>query len=61
MLYLETKFAALLPFGVTSELLDEVLPLERKISTAVIRQKLHEVGQRMEEELGEERYLCRRA
>jgi hypothetical protein len=37
LLYLETKFAALLPFGVTVELLMEVLPLSHEISNSVIR------------------------
>ncbi|MGH9455268.1 MAG: ISKra4 family transposase, partial [Terriglobia bacterium] len=57
LLYLETKWASLLPFGVTIDLLDEVLPIGHEISTSVISRNLHHVGQRAEAELGEERYM----
>lgn len=56
-MYLETKWASLLPVGVTIDLLDEVLPVGNEISTSVISQNLYNIGQRAEAELGEERYL----
>jgi hypothetical protein len=36
LLYLETKWAALIPYRATSELLAEVLPLDHTVSTAVL-------------------------
>jgi len=57
LLYLETKWAALIPYRATSELLAEVLPLEHAVRTSVLHHHVHKVAQRMEGELGEERYL----
>lgn len=57
LLYLETKWAALIPYRATSELLMDVLPLDHAVSTAVLRSNVHKVAHRMEEELGEERFL----
>ena len=56
-LCLEAKWAALIPYRATSELLTDVLPLDHAVSTAVLRGNVHKVAQRMEGELGEERYL----
>src|SRR5262249_32770787 len=52
LLYLETKWAALIPYRATSELLRDVLPLDHAVSTAVLRGNVHKVAQRMEGELG---------
>ena len=57
LLYLETKWAALIPYRATSELLVDVLPFDHAVSTAVLRGNVHKVAQRMEGELGEERFL----
>jgi len=57
LLYLETKWAALIPYRATSELLADVLPLDHAVSTAVLRGNVHKIAQRMEGELGEERFL----
>jgi hypothetical protein len=57
LLYLETKWAALIPYRATSDLLADVLPLDHAVSTAVLRGNVHKIAQRMEEELGEERFL----
>jgi hypothetical protein len=57
LMYLETKWAALIPYRATSELLADVLPLDHAVSTAVLRRNVSKVAQRMEGELGEERYL----
>jgi hypothetical protein len=50
--YLEAKWAALLPYGVTVDVLEEVLPLQTN-HTTVYRQ-LHQVAKRLESELGDE-------
>lgn len=55
--YLEAKWASLIPFHATSELLAEVLPLGQTLGTTCIRRKLHQVAERMEAELGEERLV----
>jgi hypothetical protein len=57
LLYLETKWAALIPYRATSELLMDVLPLDHAVSTAVLRGNAHKVAQRLEGELGEARSL----
>ena len=54
LVYLETKFAALVSYGLTVELLKEVLPISQELSTTAIRQRVHQTAQRLEDELGEE-------
>ncbi len=54
LLYLETKFAALMSYGLTVELLGEVLPLSKLISVSSLHRQVQRVGERMEGELGEE-------
>lgn len=56
-LYLESKFASLMSYGLTVKLLEEVLPLEGKLNAASVRNNLHEVAQKVEAELGEEEYM----
>jgi len=56
-MFLETKWASLIPYHATSELLADVLPLDHAVSTAVLRGNVHKVAHRMEGELGEERFL----
>lgn len=55
LLYLETKWASLIPFAKAADLLEEVLPAEANHET--IRQHLQVTAERIEEELGEERQL----
>jgi hypothetical protein len=50
--YLQAKWAALLPYGVTVDVLEEVLPMETN-HTSVYRQ-LQQVAERLEAELGDE-------
>jgi hypothetical protein len=50
--YLQAKWAALLPYGVTVDVLEEVLPMETN-HTTVYRQ-LQQVAERLEGELGDE-------
>jgi hypothetical protein len=55
LLYLEAKWCSLLSFGVSTELLQEVLPLGEEINSMSLRNNLHKVAGRLEAELGEER------
>lgn len=55
LLYLESKFASLMSYGLSVKLLQEVLPIEGEINTTSIRSNLHSLGQRAENELGEEK------
>jgi len=42
-------------YGLTVDLLQEVLPLGKTINAATVRNNVHAVGQRIDEALGEER------
>src|SRR3954466_2299940 len=53
LLYLETRWASLVSFGLTAGLLKDVLPVDA--SAATIRNHLHKVALRQEAELGDER------
>ncbi len=55
LLYLETKFASLMSYGLTVDILQEVLPLGKTINAATVRNNVHAVGQRIDKELGKER------
>ena len=57
LVYLETKFAALVSYGLTVELLKEVLPIGQELSTTAIRQRISRTAQRLEDELGEEQHM----
>jgi hypothetical protein len=52
-LYLQTQFAALMSYGLSVQLLAEVLPLEGQINVSTVRENLYQMGQRLDEELGE--------
>jgi hypothetical protein len=51
MVYLETKFASLVPYGLTVRLMDEVLLLDRPIGTERVRRHLFRVAEAHEAEL----------
>lgn len=53
--YLETKFASLMSYGLSVELLTEVLPLADEINHTSMRRQLNRIAERIEGELGEER------
>ncbi len=55
LLYLEAKFASLISYGLTVDLLQEVLPIGQERNAATVRNNMHTVAQRIENELGEER------
>jgi hypothetical protein len=54
--YLQARFAGLVSYGITANLLAELLPLGRKLHPAVVRRQTQAVAQRLEDELGEERF-----
>jgi hypothetical protein len=55
MLFLETKWAALVSYGLTAKLLEDVLPMDEPLNAFTIRQHVFEVADRMEDALGEEK------
>ena len=54
LLYLETKFASLMSYGLSVKLLTEILPITEEISAASMQRHLQRVAERIEGELGEE-------
>ena len=56
MLFLETKWSALMSYGVTSDLLQEVLPMDSPLHASTIREHVFRVAERMEKELGKEQW-----
>lgn len=54
LVYLEAKFAGLVSYGLSADLLAEVLPLGRPLHAAAVRHHVQAVGQRLEDELGPE-------
>jgi hypothetical protein len=55
LLYLESKFSALMSYGLTTKLLEEVLPIDEALNRATVRNHLYRVAERMEGELAEEK------
>jgi hypothetical protein len=56
-LYLETKLAALMSYGLTVKTLAEVLPLDKQINVTSVRQNLQKTAERLDGELGEEQSM----
>jgi hypothetical protein len=56
MLWLETKWASLVSYGVTVDLLKDVLPIDTRLNAETVRRYLAGVANRMEAELIDERY-----
>jgi hypothetical protein len=56
LLFLETKWASLMSYGMTSKLLQEVLPIDEPLDTFTIRRHVADVAERLERELGEEQF-----
>jgi hypothetical protein len=52
LVYLETKFAALVSYGLTVKLLEEVLPIDQALSPTAIRQQVRQAAQRLESQRG---------
>jgi hypothetical protein len=53
--YLQTKWASLMSYGLTINLLEEVLPIDASLTTVV--RHTHQVAERLEGELGEEQFM----
>jgi hypothetical protein len=49
--YLETKWASLMAYGLTADLMKDVLPIGDTLNAATIRHHLHNVAQRQEKDL----------
>ena len=56
MLYLETKWASLVSYGMTVDLLREVLPIGVTLNAETVRQHLHRIATRAKSELGKEQF-----
>jgi hypothetical protein len=56
LLFLETKWAALASYGVTVQLLQDVLPIDEPLHAFTIRQHVYKVAERLEQALGEEQW-----
>jgi hypothetical protein len=54
LLYLETKWASLVSFSLTAQLLKEVLPVGSTANACTIRRHLHKIAVRHEADLGSE-------
>jgi hypothetical protein len=54
--YLQARFAGLISYGMSAKLLGELLPLGRRLHPTVVRRWTHTVAQRLENELGDERW-----
>jgi hypothetical protein len=56
LLFLETKWASLMSYGMTSKLLQDVLPIDEPVNTFTVRQHVADVAERLERELGDEQF-----
>lgn len=56
LLWLETKWSSLASFGITADILKDVLPIDKRLSPDTIRRHLGRAAARMEAELVEERF-----
>ena len=56
LVYLETKFAALMSYGLTVDILGEILPIGQQLNTRSIRRQVHRIAERGDSELGQEQW-----
>ncbi|MGH3869286.1 MAG: hypothetical protein ACRDQ4_24910 [Pseudonocardiaceae bacterium] len=56
LMYLESKFAGLVSYGLAATLLAEVLPLGRPLHATAVRHHVQAVAQRLEDELAAEQF-----
>ena len=52
--YLQARFAGLVSYGLSADLLSEVLPLGRALHAATVRRQVQATAQRLEDDLGDE-------
>jgi hypothetical protein len=50
LVYLETKFAALVSYGLSVQLLHEILPLGQGLSTTTVRRRVRQTAERLDSE-----------
>jgi hypothetical protein len=55
LLYVETKWASLIPYAKVVDLLQDVLPVSETINPETVRQHVHATATKMEQALGEEK------
>ena len=53
--YLQARFAGLVSYGLSADLLSEILPLGRAMHATTVRRQVQATAQRLEDELGDER------
>ncbi|MEP6890575.1 MAG: ISKra4 family transposase, partial [Nitrospirota bacterium] len=58
LLYLEAKFVSLMSYGLTVELLGDLLPIGSAINTSSLHRNVETIAERLESELGEEAVQC---
>ncbi|WP_136661810.1 ISKra4 family transposase [Nitratireductor sp. XY-223] len=56
LLWLETKWASLASYGITADILKDILPIDARLSPDTIRRHLGRVASRMEAELADEQW-----
>src|SRR5262245_26809974 len=49
LLFLETKWAALVSYGITAQLLQDVLPIDDTLAPCTIRERVFTVAERLEQ------------
>jgi hypothetical protein len=54
--YLQARFAGLVSYGLSADLLGELLPLGRALHANTVRRQAQTTAQRLEDELGDERF-----
>lgn len=54
LLCLEVRWASLMSYGLTVGLLGDLLPMEHQLSTSAVSRHVHQVAERLEQELGDE-------
>jgi hypothetical protein len=54
LLCLEVRWASLMSYGLTVGLLSDLLPMEHQLSTSTVSRHVHQVAERLEQELGDE-------
>ena len=57
LLWLETRWASLVSFGVSVDLLKDVLPIGERLNAETVRSHLHKAARRMEGELADEQFF----
>jgi hypothetical protein len=56
LLFLETKWTSLMSYGITTQLMEDVLPMDEPLNAFTIRSHLLDVVERLENELGDEQH-----